>query len=519
MLPLPSLLPGPAYETRSRNRVRPQCRASRSGQIDAFEIAQTNCRNVHERTRAPDTCAATDRVQPTMQCIHPAPLLLAQRAKLVRPRHSQKYTNELPLFARTNPSTRGQQAHPAPMPYRGSRDHGARLSKRARSRMQQMRGIARRLGMRIQTVGIVGAGTMGGGIAINLAQHGFAVLLTDARPGAAAEAVAAAGSFYARAVGEGPADGTDASRGSAGSARRRPSRWPTSRAADLVIEAVFEDFDLKARLLAELSPILRADASSRPTPAACGSATSPAICARPERFLGLHYFSPAAVNPIVEVVEGAATDARDGRDGAGASAGASGKQPLRCRDSLRLCRQSLLLSLHQRGGARARCGARQHRRDRRRGARCARGGRRAVRGDEPDQAAHQSARHPQPRPRSGPFYAPAAAMVAAGEADRPFAIDAGRPARAAERAAAIADHLLLGCFLPVLQALDEDVAEPAAFDQGARERAQVRHRSMRADGPPGRSRGRAHRRPGIGRVSASRRRRRWPGSAACTAND
>jgi 3-hydroxybutyryl-CoA dehydrogenase len=67
----------------------------------------------------------------------------------------------------------------------------------------------------------------------------------------------------------------------------------------------------------------------------------------------------------------------------------------------------------------------------------------------------------------GPFYAPAEAMVEAGEADRPFAVEpAGLPEPV--RATAIADHLLRGCLLPVLQALDEGVAEPAAFDQGAR---------------------------------------------------
>lgn len=57
--------------------------------------------------------------------------------------------------------------------------------------------------MRIQTVGIVGTGTMGGGIAINLAQHGFDVLLTDARPETASAAVAVAAGFYARAVEKG----------------------------------------------------------------------------------------------------------------------------------------------------------------------------------------------------------------------------------------------------------------------------------------------------------------------------
>ena len=59
-------------------------------------------------------------------------------------------------------------------------------------------------------------------------------------------------------------------------------------------------------------------------------------------------------------------------------------------------------------------------------------------------------------------------MVAAGEADRSFAVDAASLPEP-PRAAAIADRLQAGCFLPVLQALDEGVAEPAAFDRGARE--------------------------------------------------
>ena len=155
--------------------------------------------------------------------------------------------------------------------------------------------------MRIETVGIVGAGTMGGGIAINLAQHGFRVLLADARPEAAAAAVTAAAAFYARAVEKG--------RMAAGRRRVRRSLgspWPTGLAglagADLVIEAVFEDFALKARLLEELSPLLRADALVATNTSCLRVGDLARHIARPERFLGLHYFSPAAVNPIVEVV-------------------------------------------------------------------------------------------------------------------------------------------------------------------------------------------------------------------------
>ena len=136
--------------------------------------------------------------------------------------------------------------------------------------------------MRIETVGIVGAGTMGGGIAINLAQHGFRVLLTDARPEAARAAVAAAAGFYARAVEKGRMTATEAA-AAAGSAWS--TGWQALRRAELVIEAVFEDFDLKARLLeravAAAAPPTR---WSRPTRAACGSATSRAHMGGPSGF-------------------------------------------------------------------------------------------------------------------------------------------------------------------------------------------------------------------------------------------
>lgn len=62
----------------------------------------------------------------------------------------------------------------------------------------------------IETVGIVGAGTMGGGIAINLAQHGFRVLLTDARPAAVDLAINGASAFWARAVAKGRMTASDA---------------------------------------------------------------------------------------------------------------------------------------------------------------------------------------------------------------------------------------------------------------------------------------------------------------------
>ena len=317
--------------------------------------------------------------------------------------------------------------------------------------------------MVIETVGIVGAGTMGGGIAINLAQHGFRVLLTDARPEAAAAAVTAAVTFWARAVEKGrmapaQAEAAQARLVTIGSLRDLAQ-------ADLLIEAVFEDFELKARLLAELSAGVRDDALIATNTSCLRVGDLAKHVTKPERFLGLHYFSPAAINPIVEVVKGAET-ASATVEVALAFCAASGKQPLRCRDSYGFAINRFFCPYTNEAARALDDGLGST------------AGIDAVAREFVGAAAGPFAVMNLIKPRInlhairnlkplGPFYVPAAAMVAAGEADRPFEL-AGEPPPP-ERRRAIADRLLCGCFLPVLQALDEEVAEPAAFDHGARE--------------------------------------------------
>ena len=186
---------------------------------------------------------------------------------------------------------------------------------------------------------------------------------------------------------------------------------------------------------------------------------------KPERFLGLHYFSPAAINPIVEVVRGGET-ASATIEVALAFCAASGKQPLRCRDSYGFAINRFFCPYTNEAARALDDGL------------CSTAGIDAVARESVGAAAGPFVVMNLIKPRInlhairnlgplGPFYAPAATMVGAGEADRQFEI-AGEPPTP-ERRRAIVDRLLCGCFLPVLQALDEDVAEPAAFDQGARE--------------------------------------------------
>ena len=316
--------------------------------------------------------------------------------------------------------------------------------------------------MAIRTVGIIGAGTMGGGIATSLAQHGFAVLLHDTRSGAAEAAIGQARGFYARAVEKGRM-AADAAR----TAERHLSDAPTLDGlapADLVIEAVFEDLSLKAEVLAALSRNVGPDTLIATNTSCLRVRDLAAHVKGPERFLGLHYFSPAQINPIVEVVQGPATADASIDEGL-AFARAHGKEPLRCADSYGFAINRFFCpytneaarALDDGLGSTAEIDA--------------------VARDVLGAAAGPFAVMNLIKPRInlhairnlgplGAFYAPAASMVAVGEADAAWPI--GEPtAVPAARHDSIADRLLGGCFLPVLQALDEAVAAPAAFDTGA----------------------------------------------------
>lgn len=324
--------------------------------------------------------------------------------------------------------------------------------------------------MQIETVGIIGAGTMGGGIATGLAQHGFKVRLVDARPDAAKKAVAEAGTFFERTVAKGRMSKDDAA---AATGRLAVAESLADLAgADLVIEAVFEDFDLKARLFDELSAVVRPDTLVATNTSALRVSDLAQHMRRPERFLGMHYFSPAAINPIVEVIKGEKTDPGV-IETALAFSRASGKTPLRCRDSYGFAINRFFCPYTNEAAKALDEGL-------------------GTTG-EIDQVAKEvlgAAAGPfavmnliKPRINLhaiqnlgplGAFYAPARSMVETGEADRSFEIaPAGEVPP--ERRQKIADYLLRGCFLPVLQALDEEVAEPAAFDQGAREALKFGH--------------------------------------------
>jgi len=180
------------------------------------------------------------------------------------------------------------------------------------------------------TVAVVGAGTMGQGIAQVALLAGHRVLLHDALPGRAGAAADGVGGRLDRLVAKGrlsPADHKAA----------LDRLLPVESAADLadsalVVEAVVEDLAVKQQLLAELEAVV-GDGCLLATNTSSLSVTAVAGGLRvPGRLVGLHFFNPAPLLPLVEVVAGAASDPA-AVTAAFDTAAAWGKTPVRCTDT------------------------------------------------------------------------------------------------------------------------------------------------------------------------------------------
>ena len=175
----------------------------------------------------------------------------------------------------------------------------------------------------IGRIGVVGAGTMGHGIAQVAAQSGYEVMLVDAVPEALERGAAQIGKGLERLVDKGKlaAEERDRALGRLATGGR-PRR--ASRAVDLVVEAVVERLEVKQERARRARPRLPAGRpSSPPTPARSRSPGSPRPRGAPAQVIGMHFMNPVPVMQLVEVIRGLATSAGDlrRRRGGGAADG------------------------------------------------------------------------------------------------------------------------------------------------------------------------------------------------------
>ena len=179
---------------------------------------------------------------------------------------------------------------------------------------------------RVKRVHVVGAGTMGGDIAAWCALRGLDVTLQDRAQQYVEPALARARELFRKRLrAPGEAEAADA--------RLRVDLTAAEVAsADVVVEAIVEKAEAKKSLFAELEPRLRADALIATNTSSIRLEMLAEGLARPDRFVGLHFFNPVASLPLVEVIRGEQTS-DETMQAAMSFVTRIGKLPLPCRSA------------------------------------------------------------------------------------------------------------------------------------------------------------------------------------------
>lgn len=158
----------------------------------------------------------------------------------------------------------------------------------------------------IRTVGIIGAGQMGNGIAHVCALAGMNVLIHDINKAQIESGLATIAGNLARQVSSDKI--TDKQRQDALARLAPADEMEALGAADLVIEAATENEPVKQEILKAVCPVLRSDAILATNTSSISITRLAAITDRPEKFIGIHFMNPVPVMQLVELVRGITTD-------------------------------------------------------------------------------------------------------------------------------------------------------------------------------------------------------------------
>ena len=179
--------------------------------------------------------------------------------------------------------------------------------------------------MTIKTVGIIGAGTMGNGIAQVCAVHGIRVVMVDINDAAVQRGLTAVSGSLDRLVKK---DKLSAADKDVALARIQAStNYDDLKAAQLVIEAATESEALKLKILGQLDALLPAEAIIATNTSSISITKLAAATQRPDRFIGMHFFNPVAMMALVEIIRGLQTSDAT-HDAVHALAKVLGKSPI-----------------------------------------------------------------------------------------------------------------------------------------------------------------------------------------------
>jgi 3-hydroxybutyryl-CoA dehydrogenase len=160
--------------------------------------------------------------------------------------------------------------------------------------------------MQIKTVGVIGAGQMGNGIAHVCACAGLDVRLNDINEERIKAGLATINGNMARQVTKGTI--TEADRQAALKRIKPASSYDAFADCDIVIEAASENEDIKRKIFAALCPRLKPDAILATNTSSISITRLASSTDRPERFIGIHFMNPVPVMQLVELIRGIATE-------------------------------------------------------------------------------------------------------------------------------------------------------------------------------------------------------------------
>jgi len=160
--------------------------------------------------------------------------------------------------------------------------------------------------MDIKSIGIVGAGTMGSGIAQVAAVSGFDVLVHDVGPEPLDRALKSIDKSLSKLIEKGKISGDKAA--ILGRLKTTTS-LEDFEGVDFAVEAVFEDFEVKKRVLAALDKILAPEVILTSNTSSISITRLAALTSRPAKFMGMHFMNPVPLMTLVELIKGMATSA------------------------------------------------------------------------------------------------------------------------------------------------------------------------------------------------------------------
>lgn len=159
--------------------------------------------------------------------------------------------------------------------------------------------------MSIQTVGIIGAGTMGNGIAQACAVSGVNVVMVDISDAAVAKGLATVSGSLDRLIKKEKI--TEADKAAALARITISTSYDDLQVAQLVIEAATENFDLKVKIAKQLDAMLAPEAIIASNTSSISITKLAAVTTRADRFIGMHFFNPVPMMALVEIIRGLQT--------------------------------------------------------------------------------------------------------------------------------------------------------------------------------------------------------------------